>query len=130
MKYVTSYSLLHMHTVRVGVEAESEEEASKKVHDMLDEGTLHSSPESAVVLSDDFEEEDGQVLEITAERVQTFPAPDSSACELAEIPLLRSACRQLIAAYKAGEESEEVDWEDVDLAHEIALMAKAKGGAF
>jgi hypothetical protein len=34
-----------------------------------------------------------------------------------------AACRLLVYAYEQGEESQEVDWNDVDAAHEAARQA-------
>lgn len=39
----------------------------------------------------------------------------------------REACESLVQAYKSGEESESIDWADVDEAHRLALAALEKG---
>ena len=42
---------------------------------------------------------------------------------IAAAPNLLKACKRLIAAYKAGEENEHVEWNDVDDAHEMPVNA-------
>ena len=42
---------------------------------------------------------------------------------------LLEACRLLVAAYAKGAESQQVSWEDLDLAHEAAQSALAQAGA-
>ena len=53
---------------------------------------------------------------------------DDLRCRLAARELL-AACRLLVAAYAKGAESQCIDWEDLDLAHEAAQSALAMAEA-
>jgi hypothetical protein len=47
---------------------------------------------------------------------------------VAAIPHLVRGCRLLVQAYANGIESEHVDWDDVDIAHDAAQLALGIAG--
>lgn len=129
MKFVCEYQLLHRHTVQVGVEAESADLAKEAVETLLEVGEISIHNTESLLLMDEFEEEDGQVLEIKViKKCSEFPKPDASVAALKREALARRVCEMLVAAYKAGEKNGgDMEWDDVDQCHEVALQALREG---
>jgi hypothetical protein len=48
--------------------------------------------------------------------------------QVSAVPQLVRACRLLVTAYAKAAESEHVDWDDVDLAHDAAILALGIAG--
>jgi hypothetical protein len=123
-KFVVSYDLDYVHTVRVGVTAPDAEAAKKTAEEAFDAGTLWDNTADMPLLYDDFEEVDlGHVLAFEAQEVEDFPEPAACVREIIQRDKAFAACKALIAAYQRGEESESIDWEDVDQAYQLALKA-------
>ncbi|TAL52745.1 hypothetical protein [Pandoraea sp.] len=79
-KFIVEYALDYVHTVRVGVEAESAQTAGEHARNAFDAGTLWDDTPAMPLLFDDFEEIDhGRVLSFEAEAVDVWPPPDGSA---------------------------------------------------
>lgn len=126
-KFLVSYELPYVHRVTIGIEADSAEQAKGEAEFCFDQGTAWDDTPDMPLIYDDYEESDtGNCLTFKAEPVDEFPekAPIVRYFQARETAL--AACRALVAAYKKGGESESVDWDDVDAAHEMAL--KAVGG--
>jgi hypothetical protein len=123
-KFVVSYELDYVHTVRVGVTAPDAEAAKKTAEEAFDAGTIWDNTADMPLLYDDFEEVDlGHVLSFEAQEVEEFPEPAACVREIIQRDKAFAACKALIAAYQRGEESESIDWEDVDQAYQLALKA-------
>lgn len=79
-KFIVEYALDYVHTVRVGVDAESAQTAGEHARNAFDAGTLWDDTPAMPLLFDDFEEIDhGRVLSFEAEAVDVWPPPDGSA---------------------------------------------------
>ena len=129
MKFIVSYTLPYVHQVMVGIEAASEEAALNKAQAFFDEGSIWDDTPQLPLLLDDFEEQgdSGDALEFTIEQTlaegEDYPAPDASVVAFRRGNAARRAAELLVAAYRRGEASGSVDWEDLNLAYETALLA-------
>ena len=129
MKFIVSYTLPYVHQVMVGIEAASEEAALNKAQAFFDEGSIWDDTPQLPLLLDDFEEQgdSGDALEFTIEQTlaqgEAYPAPDTSVLAIRRGNAARSAAELLVAAYRRGEATGSVAWEDLDLAYETALQA-------
>ena len=129
MKFIVSYTLPYVHQVMVGIEAASEEAALNKAQAFFDEGSIWDDTPQLPLLLDDFEEQgdSGDALEFTIEQTlvegEAYPAPDTSVVAIRRGNAARSAAELLVAAYRRGEATGSVAWEDLDLAYETALQA-------
>lgn len=81
--FLVSYTLGYEHRVSVGVEARSAGAAREKVQAALDNGTLWDDP-GIRLLQDEYEENDGNVLELQSVAVEKFPPPEASAVAFQE----------------------------------------------
>jgi len=130
-RYVVEYSLAHDHVVQVGVIAKDEAAALRLAETKFDNGTIWDDTADCPLLHDDFEERDGNILEFRIAKVVSrqsttvdrWPDADASVIQLRREKAAMRAARLLVEAYQRGEESGSVDWEDIDLAYEIALQA-------
>ena len=91
------------------------EEGDELIFDHYDEG----HPVNQIEIVDEEDEDGDDFLEWQNDDLRLRCA----AQELLE------ACRLLVAAYAKGAKSQQVDWEDLDLAHKAAQSALAKAGA-
>ncbi len=129
MKIIVSYTLPYVHRVMVGIEAASEESALTKAQAFFDEGSIWDDTQRLPLLLDDFEEQgdSGDVLEFTIEQTlgegEDYPPPDASVRAIRRGNAARRAAELLVAAYRRGEATGSVDWEDLNLAYETALLA-------
>ena len=129
MKFIVSYTLPYVHRVMVGIEADTEETAIARADAYFNEGSLWDDTPRLPLLFDDFEEQgdSGDVLEFTIEQTlaegEAYPAPDASVVAIRRGNAARRAAEMLVAAYRRGEGTGSVDWEDLNLAYETALLA-------
>lgn len=129
MKFIVSYTLPYVHRVMVGIAAASEEAALTKAQAFFDEGSIWEDTQSLPLLFDDFEEQgdSGDVLEFTIEQTladgEAYPPPDASVTAIRRGNAARKAAQLLVDAYRRGEVTGSVAWEDLDLAYETALLA-------
>ena len=129
MKFIVSYTLPYVHRVMVGIEAASEEAALTKAQALFDEGSLWDDTPRLPLLLDDFEEDgdSGQALQFMIEETlaegEDYPPPDASVRAIRRGNAARRAAELLVAAYRRGEATGSVAWEDLDLAYQTALLA-------
>ena len=125
MKYLVEYILPYEHICRVGVEADSEEEACAKAEARFANGTLWDDAPDMPVLYDDYEEVDGGALEFRATKCEggRYPEPHVSAKILQRRTLASRAAELLIEAYRRAEETHCLDWSDLDEAYRTALLS-------
>ncbi len=129
MRYVVSYSLPYLHRVMVGIEASSEEAALTKAQAFFDEGSLWDDTRYLPLLYDDYEEDGdaGKGLQFSIEQTlaqdEAYPPPDASVLVMRRRNAAQKAAELLVAAYRRGEATGSVAWEDLDLAYQTALLA-------
>jgi len=129
MKFIVSYTLPYVHRVMVGIEASSAAAASAKARELFDNGCIWDDTPRFPLLFDDYEEpnDSGDVLEFTIEQTlaegEAYPAPDASVVAIRRGNAARRAAALLVAAYRRGAATGSVDWEDLNLAYETALLA-------
>ena len=125
MKYLVEYILPYEHICRVGVEADSEEEACAKAEARFANGTLWDDAPDMPLLYDDYEEVEGCALEFRATECEggRYPEPHVSAKILQRRNLASRAAELLIEAYRRAEETHCLDWSDLDEAYRTALLS-------
>ena len=129
MKFIVSYTLPYVHRVMVGIEADTEETALARADAYFNEGSLWDDTSLLPLLFDDYEEQgdSGDVLEFTIEQTlgegEDYPPPDASVRAIKRGNAARRAAELLVAAYRRGEATGSVAWEDLDLAYQTALLA-------
>lgn len=110
-KFVVEYNLDYVHTVEVGVEADTPAAACARAQAAFDDGTLWDNTPDLPLLYDDFEEvEGGQPLAFTATPVEQWPAPDGSVLHLT----LRAAARQRLTLLQDIEQRCPLDRANLD----------------
>ncbi len=122
-RYVVEYELDYKHRVQVGVEAESPKEAEQEADQAFAEGTIWDDTAEMPLLFDDYEEsnESGALVFEAIAQVGDWPAPDASVVHIQQANAAMLACRYLVDAHKAAQETGgQVDWEK---AYRAALLA-------
>lgn len=122
-RYVVEYELDYQHRVQVGVEAESPKEAEQKADLAFAEGTIWDDTAEMPLLFDDYEEsnESGALVFKAVAQVADWPEPDASVVHIQQANAAMLACRYLVDAHKAAQETGgQVDWEK---AYKAALLA-------
>lgn len=104
-KHVVQYTLAYDHVVCVGIEAESPEEAIEKAQALFSEGTLWNDTPEVRLLTDDYVEQEHNVLnwEVLESGKDSYPPVDSSVTDLKERAALTKVARSFIEAYEAGQ---------------------------
>jgi hypothetical protein len=131
IKFVVEYRCDHAHIVRVGIIAKDEDEAVRLAESMMDAGTLHQDTSEVPLLMDEFEELDNGPIEFNVVDIlpANFPEPDASVVQLRTERLAMRVCDAMVKAYKRGDRSGSVSWEELDLVHELALeVVNGKAG--
>ena len=106
-KYIVSYSLDYEHRVCVAVQASSNEEARATVEEALDEGTLWDDAPDRKLLVDEFEEMDGNVIELDVRPVKDFPRVETGVICMRQKERAMALSRRLAALRKWGEPDED-----------------------
>lgn len=123
-KHKVRYQLDYAHVVEVGIKAIDCEDAINRAQQLFDDGTIWDNTPEVPLLSDDYEEINGQSLQFSVEEIpegEPFPAPDDSVIEETKRQAAFNAARLLVEAYNRAGEGGSVDWSDVDLAYVEAL---------
>ena len=123
-RYVVEYTLDYQHRVQVGIEAESPKEAEQKAETAFAEGTIWDDTVEMPLLFDDYEEsnESGALDFKVVARVGDWPLPDASVVHIQQANAAMLACRYLVDAHKAAQETGgQLDWEKTYRAALLAL---------
>ena len=129
MKFIVSYTLPYVHRVMVGIEADTEETAIARASAHFNEGSIWDDTPRLPLLFDDYEEpnDSGDALKFTIEQTlaegEAYPPPDASVVAIRRGNAARRAAELLVAAYRRGEATGSVAWEDLSMAYETALAA-------
>lgn len=131
MKYVVSYALPYVHSVDVGIEAQSPEHAIEKASELFDAGDIWDDTAECPLLRDHFDEaaDSGASLEFEIEQTipddGVFPEADGSVKQMRRDAKAHATARALAAAYEQGEANGgSIDWTDIDAAHDLALASQ------
>lgn len=81
-KFAVTYTIDYQHRVVVGVTSSDQSTAIQIASNAFDEGVIWDDTPEMPLLFDDYEEVEGEILEFTAEEIQSFPEPDSSVKQL------------------------------------------------
>jgi len=122
-RYVVEYTLDYQHRVQVGIEAESTQESEQIAEKAFAEGTIWDDTGEMPLLFDDYEEsnESGALVFKVVAQVGDWPAPDASVVHIQQANAAMLACRYLVDAHKAAQETGgQLDWEK---AYRAALLA-------
>ncbi|MDA8120234.1 MAG: hypothetical protein M0Z85_09415 [Gammaproteobacteria bacterium] len=124
-KFVVEYELPYTHVVSVGIEAPTAEAACKKAEDLFNNGSLLDNTKDCPVLSDEYLEDGdaGVPIEFRVTPVEAYPSPDALVQKDQGYAAAIAALKVLCQAYKAGEKTSEVAWEDLNQAYEEADTA-------
>lgn len=104
-KFIVEYDLPYRHIVRVGIEADSPEQAGKIAECRFKDATLWDNTPSFPLLYDEFDEEgdSGETLDFTIRaEVESWPEPDSSVKQLMRDNLAHEVCAALVARESSG----------------------------
>ena len=127
MKYVIGYRVPHIHEVKVGIDADSAEQALAKAQMMFDNGKRWDESDDCMLLHNDFSEDEGasHAFEFTLSQElgdNDYPRPDYSVRAMEKDATARAVVEQLVEAYRrASETGAPVKGGDIDAAYLLAL---------
>jgi hypothetical protein len=101
-KYLVEYELPYVHTVQVGIEAESDADAIAQAREAFLQASIWDNTPDMPLLYDQYEEAAPIKHELefkVVDEVDAWPEPDFSVTSYIETQVAKVACRLLIAAF-------------------------------
>ncbi len=125
MRYIVQYTATHQRRIRIGIEAESPQEAIKKAGALHDEGDMMQDTAEVPLLFDDEEDSSPSFsFEQALPADAPWPEPYGHVNSRHQRQAAFQVGKLLIEAYRRGEaRGGSIDWDELDLAYQAALEA-------